>query len=68
MLVVAIVGGAALPLLFGILLDALKTGETAAPADFRIAYLIFIPCYLYILFYACIGHKIGRNQKNTLSK
>ncbi|MDR1718827.1 MAG: MFS transporter [Dysgonamonadaceae bacterium] len=62
LMVVAIVGGAALPLLFGLLLDAFKTGATATPADFRMAYLIFIPCYLYILFYAVFGHKIGSKR------
>ncbi|MDR1667422.1 MAG: MFS transporter [Bacteroidales bacterium] len=60
MLVVAIVGGAVLPVLFGFLLDALKpAGEAATPANFQTAYLIiFIPCYIYILFYALIGYKV----------
>jgi fucose permease len=61
LLVVAIVGGAVLPLLFGFILDALKTtGEVAGASDFQKAYRLFIPCYLYILFYAVYGCKIGK--------
>jgi len=58
LLVVAIVGGAILPLIFGFLLDWVKTGETITAIDFQTAYWIFIPSYLYILFYALIGHRI----------
>jgi fucose permease len=65
MLVVALVGGAAIPLLFGFLLDAIKAGDVATPVDFRTAYLIFIPCYLYLLFYALAGYKIGRAGKTN---
>lgn len=65
MLVVALVGGAAIPLIFGFLLDFIKTGDIAAPANFQTAYWIFIPCYLFILFYALVGHKIGRDKQNT---
>lgn len=64
MLVVALVGGAAIPLIFGLLLDYLKVGEITTPVDFQTAYRIFIPCYLYILFYALIGYKIGRKTKS----
>jgi fucose permease len=60
MLVVAIVGGAVVPLVFGFILDALKsTGETASVENFQQAYWLFIPCYLYILYYAIAGHKVG---------
>ena len=58
LLVVAIVGGAIFPLVFGFLLDCIKTGETTTAADFQTAYWIFIPSYLYILFYALVGYKI----------
>ena len=64
MLVVALVGGAAIPLIFGFLLDFIKTGDMATPADFQTAYRIFIPCYLYILFYAIVGYKAGRTGKS----
>ncbi len=60
MLVVAIVGGAVLPLSFGFILDALKpAGEAVSAGNFQTAYWLFIPCYLYILFYAVVGHKVG---------
>jgi len=60
MLVVAIVGGAIIPLVFGFILDALKSADSVAtPANFQTAYWLFIPCYLFILFYAVIGHKVG---------
>jgi fucose permease len=52
-LVMAIVGGAVLPLVFGFILDAIKTvGQTATAGDFQRAYCLFIPCYLFILYYA----------------
>ncbi len=64
MLVVAIVGGAALPLVFGFVLDALKpAGEAASAGNFQTAYWLFIPCYLYILYYAIAGHKVGLGKK-----
>lgn len=65
MLIVALVGGAAIPLTFGFLLDAIKVSDIALPSDFQTAYRIFIPCYLYILFYALIGHKIGRKTSKV---
>lgn len=60
MLVIAMVGGAAIPLLFGFLLDLIKQSDIATPSNFQTAYILFIPCYLYILFYALIGYKAGR--------
>lgn len=65
MLIIALVGGAAIPLIFGFLLDAIKIGDIALPSDFQSAYRIFIPAYLYILFYALIGHKIGRKASKV---
>lgn len=64
MLVVAIVGGAIVPLIFGFILDALKTADSSATAaNFQTAYWLFIPCYLFILFYAVVGHKMGLKKK-----
>lgn len=60
MLVISMVGGAAIPLLFGFLLDWIKQSDIATPADFQTAYMLFIPCYLYLLFYATLGYKTGR--------
>jgi fucose permease len=50
LLIMAIAGGAILPLLYGSLSDILNT---------RIAYIILLPCYLFILYYAIKGHKAG---------
>ncbi len=53
LLIMAIAGGALLPLLWGRLSDGLGPQQ---------AYLVLIPCYLIILFYAARGYKI-RNWK-----
>jgi fucose permease len=59
MLVVAIVGGAIIPLIFGFTLDfIIPSGQTATAMDFQKAYRLFIPCYLFILYYAVSGHKV----------
>jgi fucose permease len=47
----AIAGGAILPLLYGRLADHWNTQQ---------AYWIMVPCYLFILYYAVVGHKAGR--------
>ena len=53
LLVVAIVGGAVIPLIFGFILDALKPANGMASVEnFQQAYCLLIPCYLYILYYA----------------
>jgi len=51
LLVVAIVGGAVIPLIFGFIQDAVESFQTA--------YWLFIPCYLFILYYAVEGRKLG---------
>lgn len=51
LLIMGIVGGALLPLVYGALADAW---------DRQTAFLVMIPCYLYILFFALKGHKAGR--------
>ena len=64
MLVVAIVGGAIIPLLFGFILDTLiPAGQAATAGDFQKAFWLFIPCYLFILYYAIAGHKAGLKSK-----
>lgn len=50
LLVMGISGGAILPLIFGKV--AHFTGDT------QIAYLVGLPCYMFILFYALKGHKM----------
>ncbi len=54
MLIMAIAGGAVLPLLYG---------KLAVNFSTQSAYWLCVPCYLVIMFYAFIGHKIGtRNE------
>lgn len=53
MMVMAICGAAVIPLLYGKIADVI---------DPRNAYWIVIPIYLYILFYATIGHKIKTSR------
>jgi glucose/galactose transporter len=50
LLIMAIAGGATLPLIYGWLTQVLHSTQQA--------YWIAIPCYLVILYYALIGHKI----------
>ena len=51
MLIMAIAGGALLPLLYGKLAVSFST---------QTAYWICVPSYLIIMYYAFIGHKAGR--------
>jgi fucose permease len=51
LLIMGISGGAILPLLYGNLSLSMGT---------RHAYLLMVPCYLFILYYAMKGHKAGR--------
>ncbi|MCB9168803.1 MAG: sugar MFS transporter [Flavobacteriales bacterium] len=53
LLIMAIAGGALLPLLYGRLADVPAVGP-------RAAYIILVPCYLFILWYAVKGHRIHR--------
>ncbi len=52
LLIMGISGGALLPLIFG------KVAHFAG--DTQIAYLVGLPCYLFILFYAVKGHKMRK--------
>jgi MFS transporter, FHS family, L-fucose permease len=49
LIIMMISGGALVPLLYGSIADRLGDTQTA--------YTIMIPCYLFILYYATIGHK-----------
>lgn len=53
-LIMGIAGGAILPLLYGWLGDMM---------NLQYAYLIMIPCYLYILYFSVSGHKVGYKGK-----
>lgn len=58
-LVMAIVGGAVIPLIFGFFVDGLKGDLGAATVgNYQSAYWIMMPCYLFILYFALHGHKI----------
>ena len=58
LLVMAIVGGAVIPLVFGVIVDAVKTYEVAVVANYQTGYWVMIPCYLFILYFAASGHKV----------
>lgn len=52
-MIMGISGGAIWPLFYGLLSETMHL-------DFRLAYFVAVmPCYLYILFFASKGHKIG---------
>lgn len=63
LLVMAIFGGAVIPLLFGVIVDAVKTTEQAVVANYQSAYWVMVPCYIFILYFAASGHKI-RTKKS----
>lgn len=50
-LIMGIVGGAVLTPLYGVLSDAIGSKQ--------MGYSILLPCYLYILYFATRGHKVG---------
>lgn len=54
LLVMAISGGAIMPLVYGLISDSI--GST------KLAYIIMAPCYLYILYYAAKGHNVGKKS------
>lgn len=55
-LIMAIAGGALLTFLYGTLSDLPMIGAQKA-------YILLIPCYLYIFYFATKGHLIGKNKK-----
>jgi fucose permease len=54
LLIMGNLGGALLPLLYGRLADVIDPQQ---------AYIIVIPCYLFILYYAVSGYKAGKIVK-----
>ena len=52
LLIMGIAGGAIVPVIFGALSE-----NTADP---RIGYIVMLPCYLFILYYALVGHTLDR--------
>jgi glucose/galactose transporter len=63
LLIMAIIGGAVFPLIYGSLADSINITNqaegiaTTAKSGNQIAYIILLPSYLMILFYAIKGHK-----------
>ncbi len=53
LLIMAIVGGAVIPRLFGLLAEIPAIG-------YHLAFWILVPCYLFILYYSLLGHKIKK--------
>ena len=53
LLIMGNLGGALLPLLYGRLADVISPQK---------AYLIVIPCYFFILYYAAYGHNVGKRK------
>ena len=58
LLVMAIVGGAVIPYIFGTIVDAVKITEEALVGDYQTAYWVMVPCYIFILYFAISGHKV----------
>jgi FHS family L-fucose permease-like MFS transporter len=71
LLIMAISGGAIIPPLYGKFVDANKADMLAMGLSEKFAtanaategYWILLPCYLFILFYALVGHKVGLDKK-----
>jgi glucose/galactose transporter len=59
LLIMGIAGGALLPLLYGALADV---GSIQASQ----AYWIMVPCYIYIMYFAVSGNKIGKKVTSSL--
>jgi len=56
LLIMALSGGAVLPLIYGSLLESIGARE---------AYIMMVPCYLFILYFAISGHRVGRAKKKV---
>jgi FHS family L-fucose permease-like MFS transporter len=56
LLIMGILGGAVLPPLYGQL--------SAMLGSKQVGYLILLPCYFYVLYYAAWGWKVGLNSKS----
>ncbi|RXR16271.1 glucose/galactose MFS transporter [Flavobacterium amnicola] len=61
-MIMGIAGGAIWPLLYGYLSDLPEQGGLGIP--FHTAfYIAILPCYLFILYFAIKGHKVGIQHK-----
>jgi MFS transporter, FHS family, L-fucose permease len=57
LLIMGNLGGALLPLLYG------RLADIATPQQ---AYIVVIPCYFFILYYAISGHRVGKRVKQPV--
>jgi len=55
LMIMGVVGGAVTPLVYGFLSDHYNP---------QLAYIVLIPCYLFILFFALKGHMIGKSNRD----
>jgi FHS family L-fucose permease-like MFS transporter len=72
-LIMGIIGGAIFPLIYGSLVESINVtnqangvAETAKSGN-QLAYLMLLPTYLMIIFYAFKGHKYRSWSKKTIS-
>jgi MFS transporter, FHS family, L-fucose permease len=56
LLIMGNLGGALVPLLYG------RLADIATPQQ---AYIVVLPCYFFILYYAIAGHKVGKRVKQA---
>jgi len=57
LLIMGVVGGAIMPLVYGALADS---------SNRQLAYLVAVPCYLYIVYFASSGYKAGQNTSASV--
>jgi FHS family L-fucose permease-like MFS transporter len=57
-MIMGLCGNAIVPLFYGYFADLYNV---------RIAYAVLIPCYVYLMFYAFVGHKVRRWSASTVS-
>lgn len=65
LLIIGIAGGAIIPKIWALWGE--KLSETMGEAEaYQQAFWILVPCYLFILFFAAYGHKIGKKIKTNI--
>ncbi len=64
LLVMAIVGGAVIPIIYGFLVDVISNFSSKLLVEcYQKAYWLLVPCYGYILYFAVYGHKLKNKKK-----
>jgi len=62
LLIMGIVGGAILTPIYGMFADTKSSDLAIIASKSQLAYWILLPCYVYILWFAISGHKIGKDS------